>query len=255
MKFSFYSPNQPPQKCGVGDFTYCLARVFQEQGHSVAVFFGDRLLSAIPPQKDSIGVIQYTPYLFPTLRSCFRIFKAHEGKISIFFHELYFPPSFSPRGVWVGWPHFFRFLVLVHLAKKSIFSTAGFYNLWSRRLPYLKKKMAWVPVSSSIPVDPTPSLGATQSITLLHFGGAHPTHLYDFVFAAFQKVSSSFPDHVVDLDLVGVSPAQFPKMATNPRVRFYGYLDAKAVSHRIQNADYFLEIGRASCRERVFKDV
>ena len=240
MKIALYSPNYPPVKCGVGDFTFCLAGALKNSGHEVEVYSGVQLKGVLPFQAESEALIQYTPYLFPSLKSCFGIFKKHRGRASIFFHELYFPPSWSIRGIAIGVPHWCRFLVLLHFSKQAIFSTAGFHSTWSKRLPYLKQKMFWVPVGSTIPIAGGAIQTSSPEISLVHFGGAHPTHLYEFVFRAFREACQFFGDDQVRLDLIGVVKGQFPHVSGHPGIHFHGYVDSILVSQKIRSATLIL---------------
>lgn len=261
MKIQILSPNYPPQKCGVGDYSFFLSEEFSRQGVETTVFTRTQmekkgkadlaLLSNFTTQgidENTTTIIQYTPQLFNSFLECLKIFQKAKGPVWINFHELYFPPSLSLHGLLIGIPHWIRFVALLHLADQVVFSTSEFYLRWTKRLPYLKGKMHWIPVGSNIPVvSKVDSSSEDAEYRLFHFGGAHPTHLYDYIFEAFLAVLNLENGSRYRLILAGVSQEalkdilnNYPSLMNHPQISYLGYLSAEEVSLSIQNADLVL---------------
>lgn len=244
MKIHLFSPKSPPDRCGVGDYNFFLSQALVAKGFEVETHSRNSPTSSA--KLEGVTVVQYTPQLFSSLWSCLKIILRSKGPVVFNFHELYYPPSLGLRGLLIGVPHWIRFVILLHLCDLAIFSTAGFCKRWMRRLPYLEHKMSWIPVGSNIPRSSDSIASQKQNgMNLLHFGGAHPTHLYDFIFEAFQNLLQRFPEQKFVLTLVGAGKEELKEQLSRyssiePLIRFLGYLKPVDVSREISGADLVL---------------
>lgn len=188
MKICMISPTFPPKRCGIGDYTYFLARALSEMGDEVVVltsqWHGDKQvgrelhadsglqvlrivkgwgLSALPglfrlvkEVRPDVIHIQYCPHLYNprglTLMINLLAICLRVGshsKLVTTFHELYIPCSWSFKKLVGGvWQRLMA--VLIAMASHRIIVTC---ELWERRLRRLAPKKALViPVGSNIPV-------------------------------------------------------------------------------------------------------
>ena len=189
MKIGLVSPNFPPKICGVGDHSFFLAKEL-EKTQEVFLYTGTgakpgKLCSLLRRDKPDVLLIQYTPYLYGHFYGLslglllLMFFWRSRTKLVLMAHELHYPIQFSPAGLTIAPLQKLQFALLAALAHKVIFT-------YERPLEkYSGAKFHWLPVGSNIPVAEPSKPSATPLI--VHFGGAHPTHLYDYVWDIAQK--------------------------------------------------------------------
>ncbi|HEY8280334.1 MAG TPA: glycosyltransferase [Bdellovibrionota bacterium] len=193
MKLALLSPTYPPKICGVGDHSYFLSAALQKLGHEVLLhrqLEPDLLTSQNP---DAL-LIQYTPYLYGHRRGLPESFfhrlkriKASCGlRIVLLAHELHYPIQLSLPGLLLGPIQKWNFERLATLSDRVLFTYARPAE------GRATEKFSWLPVGSNIPR--VAKEGEDSSPFLLHFGGAHPTHQYDFVAASSLRIREKFGD-------------------------------------------------------------
>lgn len=186
MKICLISPNFPPARCGVGDYTCHLARELARQGWEVAVITA-RKPGLTPLQDDKVEVLpvierwdfsairqmvnlskqrqfdvvnfQYVPnaynkYAIP-FPICFlpialRAFSP--ARVVVTLHELYYSRSWRLKTALVGWLQRSGLIVLVLGSHKLIVTTKDRYCRLQELFPWKKKDLALIPVGSNIPV-------------------------------------------------------------------------------------------------------
>jgi glycosyltransferase involved in cell wall biosynthesis len=256
MHIGILSPTFPPDRCGVGDHSFRLVEAIRGLGHQVTRF-ADLRGNVSPDLKDQpdVFVIQYTPSLWGknfaklnfSLIPWIRKIKKH-APIVMIAHELNYPVGLTPRGLILG------------LGQKWIFnrlSRAVHWTFFSYREPQSRfpNRTSVLPVGSTIPRNTSFHSTQTdpqtrQKIRLLHFGGAHPTHLLPWTFFTLKHLTNAFPDKQIELHLVGISELQKNEILKSSdsslsesiknSVRARGYLPEKEVSYEITAADLVL---------------
>lgn len=193
-------------------------------------------------------IFQFTPNRFPILRGQNRMpdvlgalldtRPAWRGKIVINVHEAHYPLHFSVRGLLHGLPQRRQMLNMLKLCDHATFTYAAPCEEFRRVLPSEAAKMSVLPVGSNVLLsDSLRSRDSKQkTLTLLHFGGRHPTHLYDYMYAALTRLRQSQHDEV-ELLLVGVDASEIERCEG---VRALGYLPEDEVSRCLNRADLVL---------------
>ncbi len=283
QKIAFLSPTFPPDHCGVGDYTAHVCEELVKAGHVLEVWtfqknpkkskefsshfhFLDRPLGIsgfikffqeLKKFDPQALVIQYTPYLFAPkrgihlllplwiliLRVCFRI------PILLMTHELHYPVELSPAGVLLGFPQWLQYLCLTFVSTKVAFTYEAPFLRFKK---WGKHKYTWIPVGANIQKTAqllSADISVGQEIppetrVLLHFGGAHPTNLIHFAFAALEEVLKKMkaklvfvgiPDKKVQEELLRT---QFPHL--KPSVSSVGYVTEEEASAWLLRADLVL---------------
>jgi glycosyltransferase involved in cell wall biosynthesis len=193
VKIALVTANFPPRICGVGDHSFFLGRELAKQ-HELVIYTGApegsvewaglRPLREIENAKADCVLLQYTPYLYSEryglapwlLRAAQRL--TGRSRLVLLAHELHYPVEASLAGLTIGPLQKLQFRRLAKLASQVIFT----YE--TPLTEYSDARFSWMPVGSNIPVTSE----AAEGNILLHFGGAHPTHGYDFVLAAATKL-------------------------------------------------------------------
>ena len=186
MKICVISPNFPPKRCGIGDYTYFLSKELVKKGNEVFILTSGssasntmderhlkvlrsvkgwgikhlfHLLKLVKKINPQIVHIQYCPHLYHRRGLTFtinvfalfvRIFTKY--KIITTFHELYIPFGVSLKKILGGiWQRVMA--VLIALGSHRIIVTC---NLWKKLLKKLIpcKRIEVIPVGSNIPVVP-----------------------------------------------------------------------------------------------------
>ncbi len=286
MRIAMISPTFPPDRCGVGDYSANLCRELIRQGHSVAVWTLQESPAAIPglsvfrsPRpwnhltlrkltqeariwKPDAFLIQYTPYLFapssrgvhPLLPFWIGLLRKSFGLPTILItHELHYPLHLTPAGVLLGIPHFLQFLALTQVVDHITFTYELHCQRYRRFFFWRKKDFSWTPVGTNIRkftqsthAPLLPEIPPSQRV-LLHFGGAHPTNLFNHAFAALERIQKELGKNSALLFFIGITEDRLkPELERSPyahlknSVQALGYLSEEDVSNWIQKADLLL---------------
>jgi glycosyltransferase involved in cell wall biosynthesis len=185
MKICIISPNFPPKRCGIGDYTYFLSKALVQKGYDVTVLtsvyptitvdednfkvlgsvegWGIKhmfhLLALIKKINPMIVHIQYCPHLYHRRGLTFtinvialllRIFTKY--KVITTFHELYIPFGWSLKKILGGiWQRLMA--VVIGLGSHRVIVTCGLWKKFLKRLiPW--KRIEIIPVGSNIPFIP-----------------------------------------------------------------------------------------------------
>ncbi len=279
MRILLVSPYFPPDRGGVSDHSFILARELSRQGHTVAVLTYCRHPSALPgvsvitiPREkggralriharqfrpDSV-LVQFTPLSFaekffgiaPWLPWQLLGLKiAARCPVHLFAHETHYPVRLSKIGLAVGIPHFLQFTALALLARQIFFSHRASLRFWQRLLPWRRADFSVVPVPSNIEkcdtlAPPTERLGLPEGArTLLYFGGAHDMNLLDFVVDSHRHLVKKFPREKIYLVMAGVKENEVRRRVPQldqERVIVTGYLPAREISGLLRASSFVL---------------
>lgn len=277
MTIGILAAKFPPDQCGVADYTEQLIAEIFRQDHSVHLWtmqtqpraveklFYHRLtwpidssnaqtmLRELKSAQITTLIVQFTPYLFPLktgrrpLALLLRQLQKSGIKIILLVHEAHFPVQMSLRGFVYGIPQFLHFHYLCQMADQTVFTYDCLMEKWRRRLP--QKNISWLPVGSNIlprHSDIVQKARTPHELLLLHFGGQHPTRLFDFIFKALERARHEIGPHV-RLALVGISPLDATKRLKESgyahlqdAVSALGFLESGEVSSWLSHADLVL---------------
>lgn len=241
MKLALLSPNYPPKFCGVGDHSYHLKQHLIDLGHEVTVFTNETSsepnvqplasFSSILPQDFDLVILQYTPYLYSDRwgrSTLINLMTPWKNKFLFFAHELNYPWQLSFAGTFLSFQHRRLFRKLQTLAKHTIFC--------------LEKpisdptKESWLPVGSNIP--PRTSVKPIESL-VIHFGGAHPTHEYNFLNEVGKRLKMTFKTFDA-IPCVGVTENDLKKFGDLPFLKPLGKLSSIEVSQHLSGTKVVL---------------
>ena len=241
-------------------------KVLRKVSDAIVEWNADRIIIQYTPQSVSsnglglnLGFSLWVQYLRR------KIVKKKGGKkITLFAHELNYPVSFSIRGLLLGVPHVFQLALLLRSADQVYCSTDSFQQKLWNEFPWrvwtgLKKKVSWLPVGSNIST-PTEWISEQDKVEfrrrygvdpshriLLHFGGLHPTHLYDSILHVLKKMEEKWGKNAISLVCVGAGKKEFeesPYFIQSKEIQspmhFLGILPAEEISKWLQTADLVL---------------
>ncbi|MBI4924660.1 MAG: glycosyltransferase family 4 protein [Bdellovibrio sp.] len=150
-------------------------------------------------------IVQYIPYLFakkwgihPLLPFWILILRfilyLLNPSISLLLivHESNYPVRFDLKGICLGLPQWFQFVFIFLICPKISFTFESAYKKYKNF--FFWKWLYLIPVGANIkrvqmdwdiPID---EIVPKEAKILLHFGGAHPTNLFEYEFAAFDAI-------------------------------------------------------------------
>ena len=267
----------PPDKDGIGDYTYRLARELSGRGHKVTVLTSlgkerlqspgvdvipfwnvtrpasiARLPERVPthPALDWLAV-QYNPFGFgprgfcPSLpRALHRLKKkGSKPKIALMCHETYFTPWYPIRlGVMRLWQCPIL-AALTRVADRLMAST----ERWVRQIELfsLGKPAKFVPVGSNLPDAPGGAKAMRDELELDGkfvvgiFGSAHISRNIDWIAAATRKLHETSFGQVAVFYIGGDGRVIAPQFEGIQFIDF-GFLDAETAAARIKAMDALL---------------
>ena len=248
MQIGLISPTFPPDRCGVGDHSLQIKLELESRGHQVVRM--SVLPDASQAREFKLLILQYTPSLWAKnilklnpelIRWCKSTIK--DTKLILMAHELHYPFQFTLRGLTIGLGQKLQFEHLVKSVDWTFFS----YEAAQSRFP---KRSEVLPVGTTIPVTHHRKYDSSSKkhITLLHFGGNHPTHLIAWTLHALRAVRLKFSNHSVELLWIGLNEKDkdnilndFPQgNELRPFVRAAGYLGEEQASEEMTKVDLAL---------------
>lgn len=266
-RIAWVTPDYPPDRGGVSDHSHEMVNALRAVGHEVLVCrrpheHGFALLNAeLTRYRPDLVVLAFTPLgyaprtggLAPALMrwsvglgkrlQCDTLLLAHEVGLPVVHHLRNLEPKFAALGA----AQIAQFSILAASFDSVLFSNAGTYRDWARRVPPLANRIRTVRICSNIPYvahqDPRSALvraGYTVApTTILFFGTGHQSVLLDYVERAFQALLLLEPNAC--LVIVGMSAEklrqQRPSLAElGARVQALGYVPGEHVSEWLQLA-------------------
>lgn len=266
------APSSPPKICGVGDHSLLLGRALASRGPLVA-HCGQRSpeggLEGIETLLDfdsrfpwTLGALarsdrfragdtilfQYTNFAYgrygfnPWLAPALRRFRNRGLRVATMFHETYMPAVGIKIRLMGAWQR--RFFRQVGLASDlCMFSVEPWTRQYASWFP--KSNVRTLPVGSNMPLVATDRaeerrrIGVPpEALSLVVFGGTHPSRLFEWVVRASRRLSeASVPHAVVHVGPDGEEVAR--RLEGAPLVGL-GIRPPEEVSRALSTADIFL---------------
>jgi glycosyltransferase involved in cell wall biosynthesis len=277
LRIGLLSAAFPPDKDGIGDYTFRLASQLSDGGHKVTVLtsIGPTRLACRdvdvipffdPVHPASIGalaervpkdaalewlVLQYNPFGFGPRGFCpnlpvalYKLKKQRpETKVAIMCHETYYTPWYPlKQGIMRLWQCPIL-AALARVADKLMAST----ERWVRQVELFSfgKPARFVPVGSNLPdSSKAPNvvrdeLGLGQKFIVGLFGSAHISRNVDWVAAATRRINTSRSGEVAVFYIGGDSRLIAPQFEGIQFVDF-GFLESEIAAARIKAMDALL---------------
>ncbi len=220
-------------------------------------------------QKPDCLILQYTPQSiapkqfglnpFFVLGLLFLKWKL-KCPIFIVFHELNYPVSFSLKGIFIGGCHVFQYILLSWIADQNFCTTEYFVKKIKKITPRFRS-VSCLPVGANVEPKHLEQTGLKEQKAfqsrlripsgqkiLLHFGGMHPTHRYDYIFHTLRWVNHIYGKDFACLICIGASFDDFEKSGFDSEanllrghsVHWLGFLEEHEVSLCFQISDLVL---------------